>query len=216
MLDQIYWDGWNSLPDRVDGMADLEAGTPRSKDQPDPQAHSNILLRRVDLGPGDAEIRIERVKPAGRNPVWVVSDRTVAHIPGMYQLYSRTWLQQRLPLALDRVHILGVSLWHGIAVPAVIVLSTLLASRLFQLLGRLLAALKMNRGIEILDHLDRPGSLVVGLAVVNLLADRSLGLSRRGDPRPQADRGPRHDDLRGLVPSLHGGPRGRLDRPAVP
>jgi small-conductance mechanosensitive channel len=178
VLDQICWDGWGSLPDRVDGMADLEAGTPRSKDQPDPQPHSNILLRRVSLGRADAEVRIERVRAPETNPVWVVSERTVAHIPELYRLYSKTWLQHHLPPFLERTHVMGVSLWNAIAVPGIIALGTLAVSRILELFCRLLAALKAYRAIEIVNHLRDPGSLLAGLTLTNLLADRSLIVSR--------------------------------------
>ena len=105
VLAQLSWSGWDGLPDRPDGEQDLQVGMPRSKDEPQPEPQSNILLERVDLGGRDAEIRLEARAGAGGPPVWVVSERTVSHIPALHRVYGETKLERVLPHFLVRARI---------------------------------------------------------------------------------------------------------------
>ena len=117
VLDRKVWLTWADVPDRPDGLSvaggsdDPMAGEPRR----------SISLGVLELGNRPVSIRVNRIKPAGGDPVWLFSRQTVENVPALFDLYGPTAFERALPDALKSEVVLGLAWWELVALPLVLV-----------------------------------------------------------------------------------------------
>ncbi|WP_282026556.1 mechanosensitive ion channel family protein [Limimaricola cinnabarinus] len=111
----IDWDDLLERPDALDANA--------SSDNPVAgQAQRSILIDLVETDKRPVAIRLNRLKPASGDPVWVFSRQTVANIPRLHQLYGPTWFEEELPPAWRTETLWGLRRWEWVALPAMLLL----------------------------------------------------------------------------------------------
>ncbi len=134
LLDRKIVIDWYDLRDRPDGLDERSsdnalAGEPRR----------SLLLWYVDLGDRPLPIRVNRVKPKGGDPVWVVSRQTVDNLPGLGEIYGPSDLELMLPDSWRTQAFWGLRWWEAVALPvvlSVVVLLGLIAHRIMTSLSR--------------------------------------------------------------------------------
>ncbi len=122
---------WGELPARADALLERS-----SKELPQAgQARRSIEMSVLNLDRAPAEIRINRIKPADGDAVWVFSSQTVHDIDALYERYGPGWLEERLPDALQGPAFLGTRIWEWLVLPLAIGLLVLLGWFTHSLLG---------------------------------------------------------------------------------
>lgn len=122
---------WAELPARADALLERSSSeVPRAG-----QARRSIEMSVLDLDRAPAEIRINRLKPAESEAVWVFSSQTVHDIDALYDRYGPGWLEERLPDALQRPAFFGTRIWEWLVLPLAIGLLVLLGWLTHGLLG---------------------------------------------------------------------------------
>lgn len=126
----LDWRDTPSRPDAIDETLPSEhpfAGKPRR----------SLRLASLDIDDRPMVIRINRVKPANGDPVWVVSRQTVGAIPTLHEAFGPTWLERAMPEPLKADLLAGVRAWEMIALPILLAGGAGLMLLLRRLLGRL-------------------------------------------------------------------------------
>jgi small-conductance mechanosensitive channel len=122
---------WAELPARADALLERSSSeVPQAG-----QARRSIEMSVLDLERAPAEIRINRIKAAEGEAVWVFSTQTVHDIDALYNRYGPGWLEERLPDALQRPAFFGTRIWEWLALPLAIGLLALLGWFTHGLLG---------------------------------------------------------------------------------
>ncbi|MCY0093172.1 mechanosensitive ion channel family protein [Hoeflea ulvae] len=155
ILNRKVWLKWEDIPDRRDGLdvtaspKELLAGEPRR----------SIRLALIDLDDRPVPIRLERVKPAGGDPVWVFAAQTVDNLPALDRLYGESWLERSLPDWARQQVTAGLAAWQVIAIPVLLISSLLAGWCVYRLLrdagqrlaprfsGRLLGRLALSLAV---------------------------------------------------------------------
>lgn len=122
---------WRELPARADALLERSASDTPLAGQPRRSLEMSVL----DLERRPAEIRLNRIKPAEGEAVWLFSAQTVADIDGLYARYGPGWLEQRLPDALQRPAIWGTRIWEWLVLPLTIAALLAIGWLVYGLLG---------------------------------------------------------------------------------
>lgn len=156
---------WSDLVDRPDG---LEANT--SSDDPlAGQPRKSLLLWTLALADHPAAIRLNRVKPADGDAVWIFAPQTVANIPALYDTYGPSALERLLPDAAQKEAAFGLMWWEIIGLP-LLLLTAFLAGRLvWGAMGQL--AKKTSRSIvrDVLQATRGPAATAATTSIALLL-----------------------------------------------
>ena len=115
---------WSRLLDRPDAL-DASA---TSNSAVAGQARRSILLGVLDLDDRTVPIRLNRLKPAGGDPVWVFSRQTVENVDALHALYGPSRLELALPPPLRREAVWGLMWWEVIGLPLTLGLAVWLAA----------------------------------------------------------------------------------------
>ncbi|SDE94447.1 mechanosensitive ion channel family protein [Limimaricola pyoseonensis] len=111
----INWTELLERPDALDANANAESPVAG-------QVQRSILIDVVETGKRPVAIRLNRLKPADGDAVWVFSRQTVANIPRLHALYGPTWFEEELP-DLWRVETFwDLRRWELVALPAMLAL----------------------------------------------------------------------------------------------
>ncbi len=121
ILDRKVILSWTQLLDRPDA---LDAAATSSSAVAG-QTRRSLLLGVLDLDGRTVPIRLNRLKPADGDPVWVFSRQSVENVPALYALYGPTDLEKTMPAWAKRDAAWGLTLWEVIALPLTIVLAVL-------------------------------------------------------------------------------------------
>ncbi|MDZ7789240.1 MAG: mechanosensitive ion channel [Xanthomonadales bacterium] len=122
---------WSELPARADALLERSSSeVPQAG-----QARRSIEMSVLELDRAPAEVRINRLKPAESEAVWVFSSQTVHDIDALYERYGPGWLEERLPDALQRPAFFGTRIWEWLALPLAVGLLVLLGWFTHGLLG---------------------------------------------------------------------------------
>ncbi|WP_353472566.1 mechanosensitive ion channel [Salipiger sp. H15] len=148
LMDRKIMIDWYALRDRPDGVDALTKDAPMAG-----QPRRSLLLWYVKLGDRPVPIRINRVKPATGEPVWLVSRQTVQALPALAEAYGPTELEQALPAPLRERAFMGLRWWEVIALPLVLLLTGIVGLAVNRLMSR-----GLNR-----THRDAPYSMLVAL-----------------------------------------------------
>lgn len=135
---------WSDLPDRPDGL-DARAGSeaPRAG-----EPRRSILLWRVEMNDRPVAIRLNRVKPRGQDPVWIVSEQSVGHLPALAAAYGPSALELMLPDALREETVFNLRRWELIGLPLALALSVGLGFLTYRLFSRGLYRSRRDEGAE--------------------------------------------------------------------
>ncbi|WP_185984717.1 mechanosensitive ion channel family protein [Aureimonas mangrovi] len=115
VLTRKVWLDWNTFPDRpdaLDAFASADAanvGVPRR----------SLRIGVVDARERPVELRVNRYQVEDEEPVWLISDRTVAYAPALYELYGPGRLEEMLPQSLRAEAFWALPYWQIIAIPVI-------------------------------------------------------------------------------------------------
>ncbi|MCA1778482.1 MAG: mechanosensitive ion channel family protein [Xanthomonadaceae bacterium] len=116
ILDRTAAIDWGSISNRPDAL--LEAGT---SDTPQiGESRRSLRMRVLDLDRRPAEIRLNRVKAAEADPVWLFSAQTVRDIDALHARYGPGWLERKLPSVLRQEAFMGTRVWEWLVFPLII------------------------------------------------------------------------------------------------
>ena len=176
VMDREIWFRWDEFPDTPDGRQDDQLGT-GSKDGQAPGPRSSIFLGRAFIGDVDHEVRLQRVKPAKGEPVWVFSRRTVAQVPALYRAFGPSRLEAYIPAALKRSKFAMIEVWQWIGFGVILTAGGVLG---WLVQGAALLAIRWRDSAwtrTVAEAIRGPGAMTDGLAISAHLARRFLGLA---------------------------------------
>ena len=125
---------YSALLERPDALDAAQSSSAALAGEP----RRSLLIGVLEKGDSEAAIRLNRIRPADGDPVWVFSRRTVSQIPALYALYGPSRFEQALPNWLVQKTILGTRVFETIGLPITLILAGF-AGRITFLLFRSLA-----------------------------------------------------------------------------
>ncbi len=126
---------WNALLDRPDAL-DARA---TSESAVAGQSQLSLLIDTIELDGRPIELRLNRVKPEGGDPVWVFSRQAAMRLPALHARYGPSDLELSLPTALRQPAFWGLMWWEVAGLPLLILAALAVAfitSRLARMLAR--------------------------------------------------------------------------------
>lgn len=173
LLDRSVGIDWGAIPDRRDGARNDTSG--QSEFAPEPRRY--IEVAELDLKGRPVDILLERVKPRGREPLWVFPPTVVDQIPALYDAQGPSWLHRKLPPVLTENSLLQVPLWEWAGL-AVIAAGCILLGWLVRLaLGFVWRRSEARWTAGLTSTVSTPLILLVGLLAFKLLIGTLLTLS---------------------------------------
>lgn len=149
---------WKSLSDRPDGIVAhaTDAHT----------AIRSVLVWSIDLADRPVPIRLNRVKPADGDPVWVFSRQTVRNLPQLAKLHGPTPIEEYLPDPLRQRASWGLFWWEIMALPIVVALAIAIGIIVHRVLSFLAHRAKGRLATAVLRSVRMPVILIAvsGLA----------------------------------------------------
>ncbi|MBV8228501.1 MAG: mechanosensitive ion channel family protein [Planctomycetaceae bacterium] len=176
VMNQQVWFKWSDVPDRPDGRDEDEA-VAKDRDSAPKGPRPSFLLYWVFIGDRDYEIRLERIKAADAQPVWVFSRQTVRHIPILYKKFHPTRLEQSLPAFLKHRKVAKVALWQWIGFAVLLLAGALFGWMVQKGLNLVLRWRDSPWARTVAEAVRGPGALTVGLCIFYYLSRSYLGLS---------------------------------------
>ncbi|MFQ6548881.1 mechanosensitive ion channel family protein [Aestuariibius sp. 2305UL40-4] len=155
----IDWQFLLERPDALDATASSDSATAG-------QIRRSLLLWILELDDRSVAIRLDRVQPAGGDPVWVFSDQSVDNIAALYALYGPTRLEQAIPKVLTGDAFWGLMWWEVIGLPLVIALAAIAGGLMHRALSFMAARKTGAVGRDILRSIRTPAILAVVTFVV--------------------------------------------------
>lgn len=146
---------WGSIVDRPDGIDErADPDTPLAG-----QPRKSILLWKIDLPTHTTSIRLNRIKPGGDEPIWVVSSQTVDDIPALFDAFGPSEFERLLPDNLRKQAAFGLMWWEVIALPLVLFAAGVIGRIVWVLLQR--AGRHSNRQLvgEVLHAIRGPSAV---------------------------------------------------------
>ncbi|MGP9804908.1 mechanosensitive ion channel family protein [Paracoccus sp. NSM] len=137
---------WSLLLDRPDALQ-TEGGDTEAKAG---ETRRSLLLRELALDPVPADIRLNRVQPAGAGqPVWVFPAETVRDVPALHRAYGPSRFETALPEWSRKKILGGLMRWEWIGLPVLILSALLLGWMVHRALtlARRRARRKVIRGV---------------------------------------------------------------------
>lgn len=148
---------WDDLPERPDGLSpDLPKDHPFAG-----EVRRSIVLAEFTTSVRPVTIRVSRVKPAGKDAVWVFSSQTVEDIPRLYAAFGPGWLDRQLPAEWTATFG-GVQLWEIFALPVAL----LLAGGLYYVLRKTIGIASRRSSVTWINRAseEMKGPLALGLS----------------------------------------------------
>jgi small-conductance mechanosensitive channel len=113
LLQHNLWIDWSLLPDRPDGVVSGSAITANNPLAGEPRR--SILLGSISIDGRDIPIRVERINPANRAPMWLFAAHSVDNVDRLYAIHGPSWLAERVPEWL-RFHLAwNIPIWQWLA-----------------------------------------------------------------------------------------------------
>lgn len=167
LLDRKIIIDWYDLRDRPDGVDARSTEAPLAG-----EPRRSLLLWYVKLNDRPVPIRINRVKPAVGEPVWLVSRETVMSLPALADAYGPTKLELMLPDALREKAFWNLRWWEVVAFPLVLLTTGLIGIAVNRVLSRGLSRSGLSR-----THRDAPTSMLVAVRAPLTLAVMTLTMT---------------------------------------
>lgn len=118
VLERQIWIDWQEVSDRPDAL--LEQGTKEQALAGQPRRSLRLEILEVDGR--QIPIRLNRLKPAEGDAVWLFSRQTVENIPRLHRKYGPGWFEQLVPRDWRKLTALEVRRWELVALPVVLAL----------------------------------------------------------------------------------------------
>ena len=160
---------WSELPDRPDAIDE----TATSRSALAGQERRSLLLGTLDLDGRLVSVRIERMKPAGGDPVWVFSRQTVENLPRLHALYGPSRFERALPDVLKRDAALGLAWWEVIGLPLILLAAGIAGAATYMAVRRGERTADGTRVEIVLRSLKWPATIAVVTTVLSF-AGRKL------------------------------------------
>jgi small-conductance mechanosensitive channel len=129
------------------------------------------------IGEHDYEIRLERIKPRGKPPVWVFSRRAVAHIPALYREFSPGRIENAMPEFLKRRELFHIALWQWLGFLIILLAGAGLGWLVQFVLNRILRRFDSTWSRAAAQAIRGPGAVAVGVWIVYVLIKEYLALA---------------------------------------
>jgi len=165
VLDRRIWIDVEALSG--DPRGDLEDGLPADSEQ----------VGSLELDGRPVALTLVHAKRSKADPAWRIASPTIASLAPL--LAEVSWVEEHLPAVLVDTRILEMSLWQWTALPALAILSFVVATTLVRLARRPLtglAGLLLADPVSLLDRIRAPARVLVGCALL-LAALPTLGLA---------------------------------------
>ncbi|MEJ8574044.1 mechanosensitive ion channel family protein [Microbaculum marinum] len=169
IIERKVWIDWAELPDRPDGLDPAASSNDPLAGQP----RRSLRLETIRLDGRPVPIRLERVKPAGGEPVWVFASQTVDNIAALHALYGPRAFERGLPDWSKRPALFGLPIWELLALPLIVLLALgagVVVYRIATAVSR-----RFDRGIagSVVSELALPAALI-GAGMVLYWATKTL------------------------------------------
>lgn len=154
---------WGRIPDRPDAVDDLPT-RPIDQGQGDAARHPRrtLPIGLVSWGERTAEIRLDRVRPAGQDAVWVFSRSTVERIDALYEEHGPDWLTGVAPEWV-RIAVEGRPFWQALALLAAAVFGLFAALVTLRAIRAAIARMEPSQLRQFLIRVARPVALLTGI-----------------------------------------------------
>ncbi len=124
---------WGQILDRPDAMDARQTSSSATAGM----KRRSLLVWEIELDGIPAAIRLNRIKPAQGDPVWVVSRQTVQKIPALYDAHGPLRYEELMPDALREHAFWRLMWWEVIGLPLLALLAALAGQGTAVLLRRL-------------------------------------------------------------------------------
>lgn len=158
----IDWAALLERPDSLDARATADSAVAG-------QVRRSLLLWILDMGDREVAIRLDRIKPADGDPVWVFAATSVANIDRLYELHGPTTLEQRLPEVLRTHAFWNLMWWEVIGLPVVAALAIIAGLLVRRLMTRLDAATSGGFAHTLVRAVRRPLIILAATVVISAL-----------------------------------------------
>ena len=169
VIDRSIVISWQQLQERPDAL--VQNGS--NRDPLAGTARRSLLLGLLDLEERAVAVRLNRIQPAGEDPVWVFSDQTVDNIDALYQTYRPSWLEESLPDTLRTKLFWGLRGWELVAIPLIALAATIIGLAVYRVFDRLGERTSLNFTRRLIHSLRWPILLIVTTIFVDVMT-RSL------------------------------------------
>ncbi|KAA8606964.1 mechanosensitive ion channel family protein [Salipiger aestuarii] len=176
LLDRKIIVDWYDLRDRPDGVDARSAEAPMAG-----EPRRSLLLWYIKLGDRPIPIRINRVKPAVGEPVWLVSRQTVMALPALEAAYGPTELELMLPEALREKAFWNLRWWEVIAFPLVLLATGAIGFAVNRGLSRGFGRTHRDAPTSMLVAVRAPATLAVMTVTMTLITHHLFVFSGRID-----------------------------------
>lgn len=160
---------WTDLSDRPDGWLDGAQEDPGAG-----RVRRSILLNMLELEKRPVPLRLNRVKPANGDPVWVISRQSVRDIPALYERFKPTRLEMAMPPWARERGPFGMYVWEWLVLPVITVIAFLLGYLAYHLVGWL-GKFSSRRIVQACVRAFRlPATIIVISAIIGFATNRLL------------------------------------------
>ncbi|QFT93299.1 Mechanosensitive channel MscK precursor [Roseovarius sp. THAF9] len=160
---------WTDLSDRPDGWLDGAQEDPGAG-----RVRRSILLNMLELEKRPVPLRLNRVKPANGDPVWVISRQSVRDIPALYERFKPTELEMAMPPWARERGPFGMYVWEWLVLPVITVIAFLLGYIAYRIVGWL-GSFSSRRIVQACVRAFRlPATIIVISAFIGFTTNRLL------------------------------------------
>lgn len=163
---------WEDLTDRPDGWL-----TGTTDNEAVGRVRRSILLDALEMGDHDVTLRLNRVKPANREPVWVIAAQSVGNIAPLFDLYGPTEMEKMLPDWSRERGFGGLYRWEVIVVPIAMLVALFLGWLTLRWVGWAAGLWQRPLYQRILRALRWPATILVTTAFIGFLTQSVLIVS---------------------------------------
>ncbi len=158
VLDRKVVLDWDQLVDRPDGLDVMQSSSAATAGMP----RRSLLIWELNARDLPASIRLDRIKPADGDPVWVFSRRTVVKIQPLFSEYGPSQFEKYLPERLRKEAIWGVMWWELFGLPLLVALAALVGWSV----RRGVSLIYRNVSTQILSSVIRAAATPIVIAAV--------------------------------------------------
>jgi small-conductance mechanosensitive channel len=112
LLDRRIDVDWSQVSAHPAGMAE-GASFDRTPQEP----RQNLSIGTLNLDGRPADIRLQRLRPPGRPPIWLFAAPSVARTSALYAAHGPSWVERQLPEQLSQEAGFGFTVWELLFLP---------------------------------------------------------------------------------------------------
>ncbi|CAN0466536.1 unnamed protein product, partial [Laminaria digitata] len=112
---------WGQILDRPDALNARQTSSSATAGM----KRRSLLVWEIELDGIPVAIRLDRIKPADGDPVWVISRQTVQKIPALYEAYGPSHYERLLPDSLREHAFWRLMWWEVFGLPLLALLAAL-------------------------------------------------------------------------------------------